>query len=63
MNIVLDCTIEKLPEVLMQAQQVGLMAGHYNYMITNLVSCARLKNFALLFFVTQHVLFIPTKIS
>ncbi|XP_065349447.1 glutamate receptor ionotropic, kainate 2-like [Cloeon dipterum] len=35
-NIVLDCTIEKLPEILMQAQQVGLMAGYYSYIITNL---------------------------
>jgi hypothetical protein len=34
---VLDCTIEKLPLILMQAQQVGLMASQYNYIITNLV--------------------------
>ncbi|XP_071445424.1 glutamate receptor ionotropic, kainate 2-like [Hetaerina americana] len=34
-NIVLDCSTEILYEVLKQAQQVGLMASHHNYIITN----------------------------
>ncbi|XP_046399579.1 glutamate receptor ionotropic, kainate 2-like [Ischnura elegans] len=34
-NIVLDCSIDILYEVLKQAQQVGLMASHHNYIITN----------------------------
>lgn len=37
-NIVLDCDIEVLPEVLVQAQQVGLMVSEYSFIITNLVS-------------------------
>lgn len=35
-NIVLDCSTENLNEVLKQAQQVGLMAHDYNYIIINL---------------------------
>ncbi|XP_026481357.1 glutamate receptor ionotropic, kainate 3-like [Ctenocephalides felis] len=35
-NIVLDCSIEKLPEVLKQAQQVGLMSDQHQYIITSL---------------------------
>jgi hypothetical protein len=37
-NIVLDCSTEMLPEVLKQAQQVGLMTSDQNYIITSLVS-------------------------
>ena len=36
-NIILDCSIEILPRVLKQAQQIGLMVGQINYIITNLV--------------------------
>lgn len=36
-NILLDCSIEWLPEVLIQAQQTGLMIENYNYIITCLV--------------------------
>lgn len=35
-NIVIDCSIELLPEVLKQAQQVGLMSDQHNLIITNL---------------------------
>ncbi|KAJ9588778.1 hypothetical protein L9F63_017937 [Diploptera punctata] len=35
-NIILDCSIELLPEVLKQAQQVGLMTPLHNYIITSL---------------------------
>ncbi|KAG8227033.1 hypothetical protein J437_LFUL013820, partial [Ladona fulva] len=34
-NIVLDCSINILYEVLKQAQQVGLMTSQHNYIITN----------------------------
>lgn len=37
-NIILDCPIEVLPEVLKQAQQVGLMVAEYSFIIANLVS-------------------------
>lgn len=36
-NIIIDCSIEILPTVLEQAQQIGLMIGQINYIITNLV--------------------------
>lgn len=35
-NILLDCSIQTLPEVLKQAQQVGLMTDEQNYIITTL---------------------------
>lgn len=35
-NIVLDCSIEALPEILKQAQQVGLLTDHHQILITNL---------------------------
>ncbi|XP_044762493.1 glutamate receptor ionotropic, kainate 2-like [Coccinella septempunctata] len=35
-NIVIDCRLEVLQEVLRQAQQLGLMNRNYNYFITNL---------------------------
>ena len=37
-NILLDCSIQTLPTVLKQAQQVGLMTDEQNYIITTLVS-------------------------
>jgi hypothetical protein len=37
-NILLDCSIQALPEVLKQAQQVGLMTDEQSYIITTLVS-------------------------
>lgn len=36
-NIILGCKIDILPEVLKQAQQVGLMVSEYNFIISNLV--------------------------
>lgn len=36
-NILLDCSIEKLPTILLQAQQAGIMIENYNYIITCLV--------------------------
>lgn len=36
-NIVLECSVDILSEVLTQAQQVGVMGSSYNYIITNLV--------------------------
>ncbi|KAL3280163.1 hypothetical protein HHI36_017663 [Cryptolaemus montrouzieri] len=35
-NIIIDCRTEILPEVLKQAQQIGLVNRNYNYFITNL---------------------------
>ncbi|XP_012273738.1 glutamate receptor ionotropic, kainate 2 [Orussus abietinus] len=35
-DIILDCSYEILPEVLIQAQQVGIMSDRYKYIITNL---------------------------
>lgn len=35
-NIIIDCSVEKLPEVLKQAQQVGLMTEHNQFFIANL---------------------------
>ncbi|XP_044262845.1 glutamate receptor ionotropic, kainate 2-like [Tribolium madens] len=35
-NFIIDCKIENLEEVLIQAQQVGLMTSDYNFFITNL---------------------------
>uniref|UniRef100_T1IYW2 Glutamate receptor ionotropic, kainate 2 n=1 Tax=Strigamia maritima TaxID=126957 RepID=T1IYW2_STRMM len=35
-RIVLDCSVEILPEVLKQAQQIGMMSDSYEYFITNL---------------------------
>ena len=37
-SILLDCSIQTLPEVLKQAQQVGLMTDKQSYIITTLVS-------------------------
>lgn len=34
-HIVIDCSIEILPEVLKQAQQVGLMTDNHKFIITN----------------------------
>lgn len=34
MNILIDCSIELLPEVLKQAQQVGLMTDYHKFIIT-----------------------------
>jgi glutamate receptor, ionotropic, invertebrate len=35
-RIVLDCTIEKIYEVLKQAQQIGMMSDYHSYLITSL---------------------------
>jgi hypothetical protein len=37
-SILLDCSIQALPQVLKQAQQVGLMTDEQSYIITTLVS-------------------------
>lgn len=36
-NIIIDCATEKVPIVLKQAQQVGLMTYMYSYIVTTLV--------------------------
>lgn len=36
-NIVIECGLERLYDVLLQAQQVGLMGAQYSYIITSLV--------------------------
>lgn len=36
-NVILDCDIKILLEVLTQAQQVGLVADKYNFIVCNLV--------------------------
>lgn len=33
-NIIIDCSIEILPDVLLQAQQVGLITDQYNIIVT-----------------------------
>lgn len=35
-KIVLDCSTEKIYEVLKQAQQIGMMSDYHNYLITSL---------------------------
>jgi ionotropic glutamate receptor len=35
-NIIVSCSIEILPEVLLQAQQVGIMTENHQYIITTL---------------------------
>lgn len=35
-NIIIDCSIDILPEVLKQAQQVGLLTDHHQFFITSL---------------------------
>lgn len=37
-HIILDCSIEKIYEVLKQAQQIGMMSDYHSYLITSLVS-------------------------
>lgn len=37
-HIVLDCTTERIYDVLKQAQQIGMMSDYHSYLITSLVS-------------------------
>ena len=37
-HIVLDCQALSIPEILKQAQQVGIMTAYHNWLITSLVS-------------------------
>lgn len=37
-HIVLDCTTDKIYQVLKQAQQIGMMTDYHSYLITSLVS-------------------------
>lgn len=37
-HIVLDCSTEKIYNVLKQAQQIGMMSDYHSYLITSLVS-------------------------
>jgi Receptor family ligand binding region. len=37
-HIVLDCSTERIYEVLKQAQQIGMMSDYHSYLITSLVS-------------------------
>jgi len=46
-NVILDCSLDILPEVLIQAQQVGIMIAEYNFIITNLVWSSEEKKMAL----------------
>lgn len=36
-HIVLDCSTEKIYDVLKQAQQIGMMSDYHSYLITSLV--------------------------
>jgi hypothetical protein len=36
-HIVLDCSTEKIQDILKQASQVGMMTAYHNYLITSLV--------------------------
>ena len=44
-HIVLDCRTLSIPDVLKQAQQVGIMTTYHSYFITSLVSCALMNLF------------------
>lgn len=46
-NIILDCDIKILLEVLTQAQQVGLVADKYNFIVCTLVS--QILNFCIFY--------------
>lgn len=37
-HIVLDCTTERIYDVLKQAQQIGMMSDYHSYLITSLVN-------------------------
>jgi len=37
-HVVLDCSTEKIYDVLKQAQQIGMMSDYHSYLITSLVS-------------------------
>lgn len=37
-HIVLDCSTEKIYDVLKQSQQIGMMSDYHSYLITSLVS-------------------------
>lgn len=37
-HIVLDCSTERIYDVLKQAQQIGMMSDYHSYLITSLVS-------------------------
>lgn len=37
-HIVLDCSTERIYNVLKQAQQIGMMSDYHSYLITSLVS-------------------------
>lgn len=39
-HIVLDCSTERIYDVLKQAQQIGMMSDYHSYLITSLVSLA-----------------------
>lgn len=41
-HIVLDCSTEKIYNVLKQAQQIGMMSDYHSYLITSLVSAPSL---------------------
>ena len=43
-HIVLDCSTERLYDVLKQAQQIGMMSDYHSYLITSLVSRAELMS-------------------
>lgn len=38
-HIVLDCSTEKIYDVLKQSQQIGMMSDYHSYLITSLVIC------------------------
>ena len=37
-RIVLDCDVERIPEILKQAQQVGMLTEEQSFILTSLVS-------------------------
>lgn len=42
-HIVLDCSTERIYDVLKQAQQIGMMSDYHSYLITSLVGIPRLN--------------------
>jgi len=42
-HIVLDCSTDRIYDVLKQAQQIGMMSDYHSYLITSLVGTSRLN--------------------
>lgn len=56
-HIVLDCSTQRIYDVLKQAQQIGMMSDYHSYLITSLVSSMLflIKSFAGLLFLAIFI--------